>query len=122
MISDAPLEGIDREELEKSVFLFSDVILVSKELLYEDEYKWLRQIGNIRMFISEIARSCSLTYLQNISVPCQMEWSLAKNQDGVFVSNFDSHNPYQDSPVRFLTGLLPEREGNDYPLGESLNW
>lgn len=38
LISDVPLEGVDREELEKLVF-FGDSIPVLEEPLYEDECK-----------------------------------------------------------------------------------
>lgn len=63
LISNTLLEGSNREELEKATFLFDDSILVSKESLFEEECKWLRQVGNVRMFILEIGRSCLLTYL-----------------------------------------------------------
>lgn len=58
------------------------------------------------MFILEMERSCSLTYLEGISTPHQMELSLTKNQDGIPISNFDSQGLYQDGLDRCLTGLL----------------
>lgn len=73
LISNTPLEGANREELEKPAFLFGNSILISDESLFEEKCKGLCQIGDVRMFITETARSCSLTYLQNIFVPCQME-------------------------------------------------
>lgn len=39
MISDTPLKGANREELEKSAFLFEYSILVLEESIFEDECK-----------------------------------------------------------------------------------
>lgn len=57
-------------------------------------------------------------YLQSISIPYQMEWSLTKDQDGVLVGNFGSQDPYEDGSSRYLTSLLPGRVTKDFPLGE----
>lgn len=105
LISDVPLEGTNSEELEKPAFLFGDSILVSEESLFEDECKLLHHVGD-RMFILEMERSCSLTYLQGISTPRQMELSLTKNQDGIPVGNFSSKSLFQNGPSRCLTSLL----------------
>lgn len=60
LISNALDEGANREEFEMPSFLFGDSILVLEDSLHEDEYKWLCQIGDVRMFIPKMERSCSL--------------------------------------------------------------
>lgn len=80
------------EELEKPVFLSSDSIPISEESLFEDECKWFCQIGNIRMFIPEMARRCSLTIFRA---------SLSISHDAIAIK------------FVYLTILLPHRK----PLG-----
>lgn len=58
LMSDALFEGANKEEFEKLAFLFSDSILILVESLFEDECKWLRQMGDVKIFIPEMARSC----------------------------------------------------------------
>lgn len=72
-LSDAPLEGMNREELKKFTFLFGDSILISEKSLFKDECKWLHQVGDMKMLVWEMWRSCSLTNLQSISIPHQMK-------------------------------------------------
>lgn len=81
---------MNRENFEKPAFLFGDSILVQEEFLFEVECKWLRQVRDVRMFVLKMARSCLLTYLQSISIPLEIEWSLTKNQDGIPIGSFGS--------------------------------
>lgn len=96
--------------------IFSKIL--PAESMFEEECKWFRQMGDMKMFILKIVRSCSLTYFQNISIPQQMEWSLTKNQDDIPVGRFGSLGPYQDGSGKCLTTLLTGRAGKDFPLGK----
>lgn len=72
------------------------------------------------MFLAYLARSYSLASLQKLSIPCHMNWNVAKEQDGVGVDNFGTINAYQHVSSRSITGLLPGRFKKDYPVGEVL--
>lgn len=106
---------MNREPLVKPVFFFGDKISNSDKILFEEEGKWLRHVGDLLMFLPDMEWSYPLVYLQ-------LDWDPTREHDGVVVGKFCAHGPYQDGPGRCVTGHLPERVTKDHPVGEILIW
>ena len=51
LISDGKFESNDYLLFRKPVFFFGDVIEENEEILFDGNYKWLRQIGEHRFFL-----------------------------------------------------------------------
>jgi len=68
IISDGLFEMDSRTSLWKPTFLFGDVIDEDDRILHDVDYKWLRQIGDMRFFLLNMERMYSLSYLQHISI------------------------------------------------------
>lgn len=56
-------EAVNRETMEKPAFLFRDIVLVLDEAYFKEESKWLHQIRDLHIFLSDIERCYSLVYL-----------------------------------------------------------
>jgi len=74
IISDGRFESNSRALLRKPEFFFGDSIEEDEAALYDGDYKWLRQIGNMRFFLPNMERMYPLAYLQHISVCQTMDW------------------------------------------------
>jgi len=72
------LEPDTRITLKKTDFFFGDAIAEDDRILYDRDYKWLRQIGDRRFFLFNIERTYPLAYLQHVLVYCSIEWDLSK--------------------------------------------
>jgi len=59
--------------LKKPDFFFSDAITEEDRVLYDEDYKWLCQIGDRRFFLPNMERMYPLAYLQHMSVHRAME-------------------------------------------------
>ena len=68
IISDGLFESDSRTPLRKPTFFFGDTIGEDDRILYDGEYKWLRQIGDKRFFLPNMERMYPLSYLQHMSV------------------------------------------------------
>ena len=73
IISDGLFESDSHALLRKPDFFFSDAITKEDRILCDGDYKWLRQIGDRRFFLSNMERMYLLSYLQHISVHRAME-------------------------------------------------
>lgn len=100
LATDAPLEETSRCSWEKPWFLFGDIVATLDEVLCVKEHKWLQKVEGVRIFLSDLARSYLLVYLQKLLVPCTMNWHVTKDQNGVAVGNFSSISVYQYGPNR----------------------
>lgn len=54
IITDASFKTVNSEALEKPAFLFGDKIKNSDEILFEKESKWLHQVGDLLIFLSDM--------------------------------------------------------------------
>ena len=59
--------------MKKPDFFFGDAIIEDDRVLYDGDYKWLRQIEDRRFFLPNMERMYPLAYLQHTSVRCVME-------------------------------------------------
>ena len=82
LISDGRFESDDRTLMRKPVFLFGDSIDADESPLIVGNYRWLRKIGDIFLFLPIMLRMVPLSYLQSMSVPRPMEWNLTRSHDG----------------------------------------
>lgn len=64
---------MNQKVLAKPAFFFGDKVLTLDEVLFEEESKWLHQVGDILMFLSNMERTYPLVYLQRLSAPCQLD-------------------------------------------------
>ena len=104
--------------MKKPVFLFGDSIDADESPLIVGNYRWLRKIGDIFLFLPIMLRMVPLSYLQSMSIPRPMEWNLTRSQDGVSIGKIIN---YQSSPVgqsRTVVGLLPGLTGQEFPRSE----
>jgi len=76
IISDGLLESDSRVLLRKPDFFFGDSIEEDEVVLYDGDYKWLRQISNRRFFLPNMERMYPLAYLQHMFVRQTMDWEL----------------------------------------------
>ena len=84
IISDGQFELDSRTLLlRKPGFFFGDAIKEDDRILYDGDYKWLRQIGGRRFFLPNMERMYPLSYLQHMSVHHTMEWDLFRFVSGV---------------------------------------
>jgi len=74
LISDWRFESNDCRFFRKPVFLFGDAIEADEEILFDGNYKWLRQIGEPRFFLPNMERVYPLSYLQSMSLARYMDW------------------------------------------------
>ena len=63
IISDGQFESDFRALLRKHDFFFGDLIEEDETVLYNRDYKWLRQIGNRRFLLSNMEQMYPLAYL-----------------------------------------------------------
>ena len=68
IFSDGQFESDSRTLLRKPVFFFGDSIKEDEAVLYDGNYKWLRQISDRKFFLPNLERTYPLAYLQHISV------------------------------------------------------
>jgi len=79
--------------LKKPDFFFGDAITEKDRVLYDGDYKWLRQIGDMRFF-SHMERMYPLAYLQYTSVNRAIEWDLSKPISGVSLGKLGIKDAY----------------------------
>jgi len=100
IIWDGRLESDSRAPLRKPDFFFGDSIEEDEVVLYDGDYKWLR---NRRFFLPNMERMYPLAYLQHMSVRRTMDWELVKPISGgyfrlsVYAWVFSSHIYVADS-------------------------
>ena len=62
----------------KPVFLAGDAIKKNEEVLFDGNYKWLRQIGERHFFLPNMEWMFPLSYMQSISLPRCMDWDFGQ--------------------------------------------
>jgi len=78
LISNGQFESDACTLLRKPHFLLRDSIKEDEEILYDNNYKWLRQIGNWRFFLPNMEQMFPLLYLQSMYIRRLMDWDLTK--------------------------------------------
>ena len=68
IITNGWFESDTRIVLKKPDFFFGDAITEDDRVLYDRDYKWLRQIEDRRFFLPNMERMYPLAYLQHTSV------------------------------------------------------
>ena len=79
LISNGQFESDACTLLRKPHFLLRDSIKEDEEILYDNNYKWLRQIGNWRFFLPNMEQMFPLLYLQSMYIRRLMDWDLTKS-------------------------------------------
>ena len=93
--------------LKKPDFFFGDAITEDDRVLYDGDYKWLRQIGVRRFFLFNMERIYSLAYLQHTSVHRAMEWDLSKSISGMSLGKLGVNEAYSAGHGSDVFGLHP---------------
>jgi len=65
--------GRFESDTRKPNFFFGNAIAEADRVLYDGDYKWLRQIGDRRFFLPNMKRMYPLAYLQHMLVRRAME-------------------------------------------------
>jgi len=104
--------------LKKSDFFLGDAITEDDHVLYDGDYKWLRQIGDRRFFLPNMERIYPLAYLQHTSVRHAMEWDLSKSASGVSLGKLGANEVYPAGHGKDVFGLYPGLVRAKYPTGE----
>jgi len=102
-------------------FFFGDAIAEGDKILYDRDYKWLRQIGDRRLFLSNMERMYPLAYLQHMLVRRAIEWDFSKFISSVSLGKLGANKAYAVGHGRDVFGLHPELvRAAEYPTGETL--
>ena len=112
-------ESDTRIVLKKPDFFFGDAITEDDRVLYDRDYKWLRQIGDRRFFLPNMERMYPLAYLQHMSVRHVMEWDLSKSISNVSLDKFGANEAYSAGHRKDVFGLYPGLVRAKYPTGET---
>ena len=97
VIFDGLFESDSRTPLRKPAFFFGDTIEEDDRVLYDGDYKWLRQIGDMKFFRSNMEKIYPLSYLQHMSVHRAMEWDLFRFISGVSLGKLGAKEAYPAS-------------------------
>ena len=104
-MTDGRFESDTHVTLKKPDFFFDDAIAEDDRILYDGDYKWLRQIGDKKFFLPNMERMYPLAYLQYISVHHTMEWDLSKSISGVSLGKLGVSEAYATGHRRDVFGL-----------------
>jgi len=107
IMSNGRFESDTRIALKKPDLFFGDAIAEDIRVLYDGDYKWLRQIGGMRFFLPTMKRMYPLVYLQHMSVYRAMEWDLSKSISGMSLGTWGVNEAYAVSHGRDVFGLHP---------------
>ena len=107
IISDGLFEMDSRTPLRKPAFLFGDSIDEDDRILHDEDYKWLRQIGDRRFFLPNMERMYSLSYLQHMSVHRIMDWDLSRFVFGVSLGRLGAKEVYSASHGKVSSVYFP---------------
>ena len=111
IMTDGLFESDTRVVLKKPDFFFGDAITEKDRLLYDMNYKWLRQIGDRRFFLSNMERMYPLTYLHHTSVHRSMEWNLSQSISGVSLGILGVKKAYPAGHRKDVFGYIPDWSG-----------
>jgi len=119
IISDGLFESDSRTPLRKPAFFFGDAIEEDDKILYDGDYKWLRQIGDMRFFLPNMERMYPLSYLQHMSVHRTMEWDLSRFVSGVSLDRLGAKEAYPTGHEKDVFSLFFRLVRPEYPKGET---
>ena len=105
--------------LNKPDFFFDDAITKEDRVLYNGDYKWLRQIGDRRFVLPNMERMYPLAYLQHTSIHRAMEWDLSKSTSGVSLGKLGVKEEYHAGHEKDIFSLYPGLVMAEYPTGET---
>ena len=72
-------------------------------ILYDGDYKWLRQVRDKKFFLPNIERMYPLAYLQHMSTRRTMEWDLSKSISGVSLDKLGANRWSQERHIWITT-------------------
>jgi len=119
IIFDGLFESDSRALLRKPDFFFGDPITEEDKILCDEDYKWLRQIGNRRFFLPNMERIYPLSFVQHMSVHCAMEWDLFKFISGVSLSKLGAKEAHSAGHEKNVFGLFFGLVRAEYPKEET---
>jgi len=119
IISDRLFETDSRTPLRKPAFFFGDAIDEDDRILHDRDYKWLRQIRDMRFFLPNMERMYSLSHLQHMSVHRTMEWDLSRFVSDVSLSRLGAKEVYSAGHRKDDFSLFPGLVRPEYPKGET---
>ena len=118
-MTDGRFECDSRVALKKPDFFFGNAITKDDRILYDGDYKWLRQIREKKFFLPNMKRIYPMTYLQHKSVRHILEWDLSKSLSGVSLGKLGMNKAYPASHEKDVLGLQTELVRAEYPTGET---
>ena len=101
------------------MFLFGDTINEDEEILFDGNYKWLRQIREYYFFLSNMERIFPLSYLQSISLPWYMDWDLVRAQSGITIGTISNRVAFPVGHSREVLTLFPGSLKQKFPTSET---
>jgi len=101
-------ESNTRVVLKKPDFFFGDAITEKDRVLYDGDYKWLCQIGDMRFFLPNMERMYPLAYLQHTSVHRTMEWDFSQSISGVSLDKLRAKEAYPAGHGKDVFSLIPD--------------
>ena len=119
IMTNGRFESDTRIALKKPDFFFGDAITEHDRVLYDRDYKWLRQIGDMRFFLSNMERMYPFAYLQHTSIRRTMEWDLSKSISVMSLGKVGVNEAYPAGHGRDIFGLHPGLISAEYPTGET---
>jgi len=119
IISEGLFESDSRALLRKPGFFFGNAITEEDRILYDGDYKWLRQIGDWRFFLPNFEWMYPLSYLQHMSVLHGMEWDLSRFVSDVSLGKLGVKEAYLVGHGKDVFGLFSGLVKTEYPKGET---
>jgi len=98
---------------------FGDLIEEDEAALYDGDYKWLHQIGDMRFFLPNMERMYPLAYLQHMSMCRTMDWELVKPISEVSQGKIGAREAFIVGPGRDVLGLQLSLVRAEYPIRET---
>ena len=117
IISDGRFELDSRALLRKLDFFFDDSIEEDETALYDENYKWLCQIGNRRFFLPNMGR-CIPSPTCNICL-CVGQWTGSWLISRVSLGKIGTREAFTIGHGRDVLGLQPSLVRAEYPIGET---
>ena len=119
LLSDGQFESDSCTLLRKPDFFFGDSIDEDEKVLYDDNYKWLRQIRNQRFFLPNMKHMFPLSYLQHMFVRRLIDWELSKSLLSISLGKLGANAAYPADHNREIIGLQPGLVRSECPTRET---
>ena len=119
LISIGRFESTNLHLLRKSIFLFGDAIEENEEVLFDGNYKWLRQIGENLFFLPNMERMFPLSYLQSVSLLRYMYQDIVRVQSGIAIRRVSNRAAFPTGHNRENLALFSRSIKQEFPTGET---